>query len=78
MKFFKKLNVLREENREATANSQALLEELDRTESDIDDQHKAALTQLQESKVQAVRLRDANRRNHFSEGLTKSFQGRTA
>jgi len=77
MKFFKKLHVLREENREATQNSQALLDELARTESEVDQQHTEALTQLRESKQQAVRLRDANRRNHFSEGLTKSFQGRT-
>lgn len=75
MKFFKQLRKLREEDRVATKNSNALLEELDRTESIIDKQHEEALTQLNESKKRAKKLRDADERNHYSEGLAKSFRG---
>lgn len=75
MKFFKRIKELREEDRAATDNSNALLDELDRTESHVEEQHRAALTQLKESKKQATQLKDADRRNHYSEGLTKSFRG---
>ena len=78
MKIFKRLQKLREEDRAATKNSHDLLEELDRTESHVDAEHKEALSWLRKSEKQARRLKDADQRNHYSEGLTESFQGRPA
>jgi hypothetical protein len=78
MKFFKSIKMLREENREATKNSRALMEELDKTESVVDDQHKEALARLDESKKQARILKSADQKNHYSEGLTRSYQERMA
>jgi hypothetical protein len=78
MKFFKKLRALREADHAAIQNSEALLQEIERTESEVDAHHEIALQRLTESTEQARRLKDADRRNHYSEGLTKSFRGRTA
>lgn len=82
MKFFRKFRAQLKEsieaNKAAEENSHALLKELDRTEPHVDEQHDTALRRLRESETQARRLRDADRRNHYSEGLTRSFQGRTA
>lgn len=78
MKFFRKLREQVEENLAATQNSQDLLAELDRTEQDVDKLHEIARTRLDESEKQAKRLRDADRRNHYSESLTHAFRGRTA
>lgn len=75
MKLFKQLKLMREENLAATRNSQALVEELDRTAQNVEEQHKEAVDQLKESKKRALILKDADRRNHYSEGLTKSFRG---
>ena len=38
----------------------------------------AAQATRKEVAEQADRLREINKKNHFSEGLSKSFQGRTA
>lgn len=78
MKLFSKLRALREADHAAIENSRAILEEVDRTESEVDEMHATALERLRESTEQALRLKDADRRNHYSEGLTKSFRGRTA
>jgi t-SNARE complex subunit (syntaxin) len=80
MKFFRKFREQFEasmaDNHKAIESSQALLDELDRTEHHVDKQHQDALHRLNKSENQARRLKDADRRNHYSEGLTKSFRGK--
>lgn len=78
MNFFRKLRELRAADHAAIKNSEAVLEETLRTDPRVDEQHEHALRRLEEATEQARRLKDADRRNHYSEGLTKSFQGRTA
>lgn len=78
MNLFKRLRALREADRAAIENSRALAEEISRTDPEIDERHETALQRYDESTEQARRLKDADRRNHYSEGLTQSFQGRTA
>ena len=78
MKFFKKLRALREADHAAIENSRAVVEEINRTDQAVDEQHEIALQRLTESTEQARQLKNADRRNHYSEGLTKSFRGRTA
>jgi hypothetical protein len=78
MKFFKRLRDLREADHAAIRNSRAVLAEIERTEPEVDEQHETALARLNESAEQARRLKDADRRNHYSQGLTESFRGRTA
>lgn len=78
MKIFKKFRDLRAADHAAIENSKALLEEVERTDPEVDEMHQTALQRLHESTQQALRLKDADRRNHYSEGLTKSFRGRTA
>lgn len=78
MKLFSKLRALREADHAAIENSKAILEEVARTDPEVDEMHETALQRFHESTQQALRLKDADRRNHYSEGLTKSFRGRTA
>lgn len=78
MNLFKKLRALREADHAAIQNSKALAEEICRTDEEVDQRHETALQRLEESTEQAARLKDADRRNHYSEGLTQSFRGRTA
>lgn len=78
MKIFKRLRALRDADHAAIENSNALTAEVERTDSEIERRHQTALARLGESAEQARKLKDADRRNHYSEGLTKSFQGRTA
>ena len=78
MKIFKKLRDLREADRAAIKNSEALLQETIRTEPEVEKGHEVALVRHREATEQARLLKDADRRNHYSESLTKSFRGRTA
>jgi ABC-type transporter Mla subunit MlaD len=78
MKFFKKLKRQREESFAAIKQSQELLDKLAETEPEVEELHNVALRQLAESKKQACRLRDADRRNHYSEGLTQSYREKLA
>jgi hypothetical protein len=78
MNLFKRWREQIEINHVAAKNSEKLLEELDRTEPDIEEQHREALHFLSTTETQARRLRAANHRNHYSEGLTESFRGRPA
>lgn len=78
MKFFKGLQRRREADRAAISNSLAVLEEMIRTDPEVDRNHEDALLRLVESSAQAQQLRSANRRNHYSESLTKAFRGRPA
>lgn len=78
MKLFKKLRELRAADHAAIENSRALLDEVTRTDPEVDEMHATALQRLRESTEQARKLKDADRRNHYSEGLTKSFRGRPA
>lgn len=78
MKFFRKLREQVAENQAAEQNSQALLDELDRTEPQVDELHEIAVERLNESVQQAKRLKDADRRNHYSESLTYAMRGRMA
>ena len=78
MKIFKRLRALREADHAAIENSNAITAEVERTDPEIDRRHQTALARLGESTEQARKLKDADRRNHYSEGLTKSFRGRTA
>lgn len=78
MKIFKRLQELREADRAATRSSRAVVEEISRTDSHIEKQHEVALARLRESTEQAELLQAADRRNHYSESLTRAFRGRTA
>lgn len=78
MNIFQKLKDLRAADRAAIKNSEALLQEVERTDPAVDARHQTALRRLKESTEQARKLKDADRRNHYSEGLTRSFQERAA
>lgn len=78
MKFFKKLRALREADHAAIENSRKLAHEIDRTDPEVDEAHETALQRLEESTEQARRLKDADRRNHYSESLTHAFRGSPA
>lgn len=71
MKFWKKLAELREANTSATEANSALLEKADKD-------HEAALDLRERSVQQAITLATGDRRNHYSESLTKAFRGRPA
>lgn len=77
MKFFKRFHRRPpEQDAPAMNRSKELLEELERTEPEIDRRHEVALERLTESAEQARKLKDADRRNHYSESLTHAFRGR--
>lgn len=71
MKFLKKLAELRAANEKATETNKVILQAADKD-------HEAALAMREASAVQASKLRAADRRNHYSESLTQSFQGKPA
>jgi hypothetical protein len=71
MTFWKKLAELREANTSATENTNALLKQADKD-------HEAALDLRERVVRQAGTLARGDRRNHYSESLTKAFRGRTA
>jgi hypothetical protein len=71
MKFWKRLAELRDINTNATQNTNALLEQADKD-------HEAALDLRERVVRQAGTLARGDRRNHYSESLTKAFRGRTA
>lgn len=68
----------RAEDTAAIENSKALVEEMDRTDPEVDQLHRVALERLEESTQQAQRLKAADRRNHYSESLTHAFRGSAA
>jgi phosphate uptake regulator len=78
MKLFTKLRALRDADHAAIRNSKALAEEIIRTDPEVDEAHETALQRLEESTEQARRLKDADRRNHYSESLTHAFRGKHA
>jgi hypothetical protein len=78
VKFLTRLRALREVNAEATRTSEKVLEQADRSVPEIDKSYKQALSRLAEATAQANTLSGMDRRNHYSESLTESFQGRTA
>jgi len=71
MNFLRKLSELRAANASATQATEALLEQ-----ADLD--HITALEMRERTAGLADKLVAADRRNHYSESLTKSFRGRTA
>lgn len=71
MSFFKRFTALRKANEDAVVvNESAKL--------DADREHEIALARLAEATEQASRLTTMNTRNHYSEGLTHAFRGKTA
>lgn len=76
MRLFDKIRKLGEADRAATENSRALLEDLERTESHVQAQHEVALNQKKRAEKQAIQLKAADRRNHYSESLTYAYRGR--
>lgn len=71
MILFKKLRALLHENRQAVLHAEATKENADRN-------LKHAQNRLAQAEDQAQRLSEMDRRNHYSESLTKSFRGRPA
>lgn len=71
MKFLKRLAELRAINTAATETNQAVLQQADKD-------HEVALAMREKATKQAGQLTATDRRNHYSESLTQSFQGRIA
>lgn len=71
MKLFKRFSELRKANCDAAAANE-------NAKADADRDHQIALARLAEATEQAKTLSAMNTRNHYSEGLTLSFRGRTA
>lgn len=67
---WKKLSAMHAENKEALETNKTVLQAAE-AEADTIAQLRAR------TEEQAAKLREANHRNHYSEGLTKSFRGRT-
>lgn len=70
-RLFRKLSTLREESEKVIVFTEAVKENAERD-------HEAALARLEKAEEQARTLSGMDRRNHYSESLTKAFQGRTA
>jgi hypothetical protein len=68
---WKKLAAMHHENKQALETNKTVLENAEQEAEII-----AAIRARSEE--QATNLREANHRNHYSEGLTQSFRGRTA
>ena len=70
MRFFRALTERHQSNKEALATNNKIVET-------AEEQSQIVKAIAEDVDSRAQRLRQANRRNHYSEGLTKSFQGRT-
>lgn len=68
----------RDEHRAKTETSQQLLAETNRTEPEALEMQRRAQELLAQAEQQAKWLRDADHRNHYSEGLTQSMRGKPA
>lgn len=74
----KKFHGVKEENDAAIESSNALAQELDRTDPHVDEQHKRALQHLQQATERSKRLKRMDAENHYSESLTYSMRGNPA
>lgn len=76
----KNFHGLQEENQAAINSSNAVSEELDRTDPHVEAQHERALKVLSEATARSKRLKAMDAQNHYSESLTYSMrpQGGTA
>lgn len=74
MKFFKRLQQNRTADHNAAKVSEALVDEVVRTDAEVDREHQIALIQLDKATKQAWRLRITDHANHYSESLSVAFR----
>lgn len=67
-----------EQDRAAINNSNALREEVERTDPQVTAQHEQALEKLGQATTRSQRLQAMDAQNHYSESLTYSMRGNPA
>lgn len=75
MNWLRKIRERREADRQAIANSRALLQDMIATEPEDKQRHRQAVQGLVQATEQAKALRATDTRNHYSESLTHAFRG---
>jgi len=74
----RKFHGVKEENQAAIENSNAVAQELERTDPHVDAQHERALELLDLATERSKRLKRMDAENHYSESLTYSMRGNPA
>jgi predicted DNA-binding protein YlxM (UPF0122 family) len=75
---FRKFHGVKEENQAAANSSNAVSDEIMRTDPHVDAQHERALELLSEATARSRTLKAMDKQNHYSESLTYSMRGTTA